>query len=151
MLDQNNFAEPNWHVLTFLHPKFAVLCTGGVALRCLLNRNVIQGNAWKSIEELKALEDMKAKDILKKVISQWSKVQQLQNRNGDLHSRDELLEKQLVANKILLLNMVNKIWTVSSLFFHPYSSKDLHFYCLLVYLSSMMLSGEGQSVSQDPL
>jgi hypothetical protein len=30
---QNHFAKPNWHVLTFLHPKFAVQCTGGVALR----------------------------------------------------------------------------------------------------------------------
>jgi hypothetical protein len=31
MLGQNHFAEPNWLILTFLHPKFAVQCTGGVA------------------------------------------------------------------------------------------------------------------------
>jgi hypothetical protein len=28
----NYFAEPNQHVLTFLHPKFAVQCISGVAL-----------------------------------------------------------------------------------------------------------------------
>jgi len=33
MLGQNHSAEPNPHVLTFLHPKFVVKCTGGVALR----------------------------------------------------------------------------------------------------------------------
>jgi hypothetical protein len=33
MLGQNHFDEPNWHALTFLHPKFAVQCTSGVALR----------------------------------------------------------------------------------------------------------------------
>jgi hypothetical protein len=36
MLGQNHFAEPNWHVLTFLHPIFIwqdqILSTGGVAL-----------------------------------------------------------------------------------------------------------------------
>ncbi len=32
MLGQNHFAEPNQYVLTFLHPKFAVQCTSGVAL-----------------------------------------------------------------------------------------------------------------------
>jgi hypothetical protein len=36
MLGQNHFAEPNWHVLTFLHPKFAIHCTGGVALTIVL-------------------------------------------------------------------------------------------------------------------
>ncbi len=28
----NHFAEPNQHALIFLHPKFAVQCTSGVAL-----------------------------------------------------------------------------------------------------------------------
>jgi hypothetical protein len=32
MLGQNNFAELNWHVFTFLHPKLIVQCTDGVAL-----------------------------------------------------------------------------------------------------------------------
>jgi hypothetical protein len=32
------FANPNQHVLTFLHPKFAVQCTGGVALSSLAIR-----------------------------------------------------------------------------------------------------------------
>jgi hypothetical protein len=32
MLGQNHFAEPNRHALTSHHPKFAVDCTGGVAL-----------------------------------------------------------------------------------------------------------------------
>jgi hypothetical protein len=32
MLGQNHFVEPNWPVLTFVHPEFAVKCTGGVAL-----------------------------------------------------------------------------------------------------------------------
>jgi len=36
MLGQNHFAEPNANVLTFLHPKFAVHCTGGVALTIVL-------------------------------------------------------------------------------------------------------------------
>ncbi len=31
VLGQYHFAEPNWHVLTFVHPKFAVPCTSGVA------------------------------------------------------------------------------------------------------------------------
>jgi hypothetical protein len=30
MLGKNYFAEPNQHVLTFLHPKFAVQFRGGV-------------------------------------------------------------------------------------------------------------------------
>jgi hypothetical protein len=30
---KNQFAEPNQHVLTFLHTKFAVQCTSGVGLR----------------------------------------------------------------------------------------------------------------------
>jgi len=34
MLSQNHFAERNWHVLTFLHSKSAVQCSGGVALSC---------------------------------------------------------------------------------------------------------------------
>jgi hypothetical protein len=29
---QNHVAEPNWLVLTFLHAKIVVQCTGGVAL-----------------------------------------------------------------------------------------------------------------------
>jgi hypothetical protein len=33
MLAKNHVAEPNLLVLTFLHPKFVVQCTGGVALR----------------------------------------------------------------------------------------------------------------------
>jgi hypothetical protein len=32
LLGQVHFAEPNQHALTFLHPKFVVQCTGGVAL-----------------------------------------------------------------------------------------------------------------------
>jgi hypothetical protein len=36
MLGQNHFAEPNWHVVTFIHPIFFckghVLSTGGAAL-----------------------------------------------------------------------------------------------------------------------
>jgi hypothetical protein len=32
ILCRNHFAEPNQHVLTLLHPKFPVQCTGGVAL-----------------------------------------------------------------------------------------------------------------------
>jgi hypothetical protein len=32
MLGQSHFAGPNLHALTFLHAKFAVQCTGGVAL-----------------------------------------------------------------------------------------------------------------------
>jgi hypothetical protein len=32
ILCRNRFAEPNRHVLTLLHPKFVVQCTGGVAL-----------------------------------------------------------------------------------------------------------------------
>jgi hypothetical protein len=31
-LNQVHFAEANQHALTFLHPKFVVQCTGGVAL-----------------------------------------------------------------------------------------------------------------------
>jgi hypothetical protein len=34
MRSQNHFAELNWHVLTFLHSKSVVQCTGGVALSC---------------------------------------------------------------------------------------------------------------------
>jgi hypothetical protein len=30
VMGQYHFAEPNWHVLTFLHPKFAVPWTSGV-------------------------------------------------------------------------------------------------------------------------
>jgi hypothetical protein len=38
MLAKNHFAQLNWHVLTFLDPKFAVQCSGGAALRALLGR-----------------------------------------------------------------------------------------------------------------
>jgi hypothetical protein len=32
MQGQNYFAEANWHVLIFLHPKFAVQCSGGIGV-----------------------------------------------------------------------------------------------------------------------
>ncbi len=32
MVRQNYFPEPNQHVLTFLHPTFALECNGGVVL-----------------------------------------------------------------------------------------------------------------------
>jgi hypothetical protein len=39
---QNHVAEPNWLVLTFLHPKFVVQCNGGVALRaCKLSSSIV--------------------------------------------------------------------------------------------------------------
>jgi hypothetical protein len=36
MLSQNHVAEPNQHVLHFLHLKVSLQCTGGVALTGLL-------------------------------------------------------------------------------------------------------------------
>jgi hypothetical protein len=36
MLSQNHVAEPNQHVLHFLHLNFSVQCTGGVAITGLL-------------------------------------------------------------------------------------------------------------------
>jgi hypothetical protein len=35
MLGQYDFAEPNQHVWTFLHPKFGVQCYGGLVLKVL--------------------------------------------------------------------------------------------------------------------
>jgi hypothetical protein len=47
-LGQNHFAESNRHVLTFLHPKFTVQCTGGVALQWLKLK--ISGYIFASIK-----------------------------------------------------------------------------------------------------
>ncbi len=42
-LGQNHFAKPNWHGLTFLHLKYTVQCTCGVALRECIQWNIFPG------------------------------------------------------------------------------------------------------------
>jgi hypothetical protein len=50
MLRQNQFAESNWHVLTFLHPKFDVEFKGGVALGMKLKSYCL---TWESVNRIK--------------------------------------------------------------------------------------------------